>query len=112
MQDWFLSNKLSLNNSKTQSLNFTFRQINSDLPLAVSVKFLGVHLDPGLTWKQHVNCLSSKLSRVTYLIRGLAGSVSRETLISAYHGYFGANMSYAILIWDHLAHAAKMFKIQ
>ena len=70
MQDWFLSNKLSLNNSKTQSLNFTFRQINPDLPLANSVKFLGVHLDLGLTWERYINCLSSKLSRVTYLIPG------------------------------------------
>ena len=108
MQDWFLSNKLSLNNSKTQSSKFTFRQINPDVPLANSVKFLGVHLDPGLTWEQHVNCLSSKLSRVTYWIRGLADSVSGATLISAYHGYFGANMSYAI--WICSSHAGKFLK--
>ena len=112
MQDWFLSNKLSLNNSKTQNLNFSLRYTNTDLPLADSVKFLGIHLDPKLTWEQHVICLASKLSRITYMIRNLVKTVSRETVLSAYHGYFGARMCYAILIWGHSAHAIKIFKIQ
>lgn len=112
IQNWFLANKLSLNNTKTQHINFSLRNVLPDLPLDGSVKFLGVYLDPGLTWSEHITQLASKLSRITFLIRSLARSVSRETLMLAYHGYFSSNMSYAVLNWGHSAHAQRIFGLQ
>lgn len=77
-----------------------------------SVKFLGVFLDPGLTWKTHVSHLSSKLSKITFLIRSLSRNVSKNTLLVAYHGYFCSNMSYAVLNWGHSPNSLQIFKLQ
>ena len=112
LQNWFLANRLSLNSSKTQCLNFSLRRQGQGLCQTEMVRFLGVYLDPGLTWESHVGQLASKLSRITYLIRNLTRSVSGGTVMSAYHGYFSANMTYAILNWGHSAHAVKVFKLQ
>lgn len=112
LRTWFLANKLSLNQSKTHSLNFTLRTDNPDVPCDSHVKFLGVFLDPRLTWEEHVKQLSGRLSRVIYLIRFLSRNVSSSTLLAAYHSYFASHMSYAILNWGHSAHSTKIFKLQ
>ena len=112
IQEWFLANNLSLNSTKTQNLNFSLRDGHPGLPTSSSVKFLGVHLDPGLTWVEHISQLASKLSKITYLIRSLASNVSRNTLMSAYHGYFCSSMSYAVLNWGHSTHSLRIFKLQ
>ncbi|KAL3274752.1 hypothetical protein HHI36_019539 [Cryptolaemus montrouzieri] len=55
--DWFKSNSLQMNDSKTQSITFG---ANSDR--GSTVKFLGVHSDPRLSWESTLrrlggNCL-------------------------------------------------------
>lgn len=83
-----------------------------NIPVDDTVRFLGVFLDPGLTWSEHVTRLSDKLSRVIYLLRNLAHSVSVEVLLTAYHAYFGSNMLYGIIVWGHSTQASKIFKLQ
>lgn len=110
--EWFLANRLSLNTSKTQNINFSLRNIETQLQTSESVKFLGVYLDSKLTWREHVTHLINKLASIVYLIRNLAGIVSREVLMLAYHGYFASNMTYALLGWGHSAHAPDVFRLQ
>ena len=33
-----------------------------------SFKFLGIHIDETLTWKRHIDKVSSKISRANYMI--------------------------------------------
>lgn len=112
LQDWFLANKLSLNNSKTQTINFSLRKIYGGVSHSEGVKFLGVHLDSDLSWEEHVLQLGKKLSRVIFLIRNLSGTVTPSMLLMAYHGYFSSAMSYAVLNWGHSAHASVVFGLQ
>ena len=109
---WFTSNGLSLNASKTQNLNFSLRKVPGILPTDASAQFLGVHLDPGLTWREHVAHLTARLSSIVYLMRNLSRVVSHSTLMSAYHGYFSSSMNYALLNWGHSAHAKEVFGLQ
>ena len=111
LRDWFVSNKLNLNTTKTQNLNFSLRKSVNKL-VNTNVKFLGVMLDAGLTWEEHVNYISRKLVKAIYLLRNLSKLVSMTTLISAYHGYFGSIMCYAILNWGHSTHAMQIFGLQ
>ena len=114
--EWFSANGLSLNAAKTQDMNFSVRTNRTKDRLVANcqdeVRFLGVHLDGGLTWENHVIQLSSSLSRTVYLIRNLSGCVSLKVLMTAYHSLFNAKMSYAILAWGHSAHAKKVFGMQ
>lgn len=110
--NWFLANRLSLNISKTQNMNFSLRTENPSLQYDSQVKFLGVYMDAGLTWESHVEQLSGKLSRIIYLIRNLTRFVFLPILMTAYHGYFASNITYAILNWGHSSHACNIFRLQ
>lgn len=112
IQDWFLANRLSLNETKTQSLNFSLRQGDPGVPCDGSVKFLGVLLDPKLTWEKHITQLSHSLSKAIYLIRQLSKSLSTSVIMTVYHCYFVSLMTYGILNWGHSAHSVKVFKLQ
>ena len=73
--NWFKANKLSLNISKTKySLYHSTRKIkdipNILPPLQIDnvpvkrefvTKFLGVYLDANLSWKHHINIVSTKV---------------------------------------------------
>ena len=116
LHQWFLANKLSLNNSKSQTMNFTLRRTEVDHPTLANcveeVKFLGVYLDPGLTWEQHIVHLSKKLSQYIFLFRNLTRITSLQTILAAYYGYFHSNLSYAVLTWGHSCHIKKVFGLQ
>lgn len=112
VKNWFSTNKLSLNESKTQSLNLSLRPMNVDTNEVVSTKFLGVHLDSTLKWDEHVVKLSKELSKKCYFIRNLSNTVSQSVLITAYHSFFHSTMTYAILNWGHSAHTSIIFGLQ
>ena len=72
--EWFKSNKLHTNVYKTVAMLFHTRQrrVNIDenlividgniIPFTTSTKFLGINIDNNLTWKAHINYITSKIS--------------------------------------------------
>ena len=71
LQSWFKANLLTLNLTKTVTMNFWPEQMNKEikihtaeepLPSVTSTRFLGVTIDNGLTWHTHINNLISKVS--------------------------------------------------
>ena len=71
---WLKSNKLSVNVKKTKYVifktskkkinhNFLFHYENEILHQVNSIKFLGVCIDQNLTWKDHINHVSKKISK-------------------------------------------------
>ena len=71
--NWFASNKLSLNVSKTnfmvfnmppgQKHDFNILINNDNLQAASYVKFLGVLIDSKLTWNDHISYLCSQVAK-------------------------------------------------
>lgn len=113
VKNWFTANVLNVNDSKTQTLIFTLRNLpNSNPSESEPVKFLGVYIDPTLTWERHIVYLSGKLSKIIFLIRNLVNRVSQKTLRTAYYGFFHSAMSYALLNWGHSTHSPKVFSLQ
>lgn len=109
---WFTANKLFLNVDKTQTMVFSTREIPVSNQPNRSVKFLGVHLDPGLRWDVHTDSLCSKLSSNTFLLRGLADCVSQPVLKQAYFSLCHSHISYAIIAWGHSSGAQGVFRLQ
>lgn len=113
IQNWFAANRLSLNLSKTQLINFSLRIGDGALTGASNTAdFLGVRLDSKLTWEIHTACLAKKLSKIIHLIKNLTRCVSVSTVLIAYHGYFVSAAGYAILTWGHSPHSAIVFRLQ
>ena len=74
---WFISNKLSINLTKTKYSFFHKPSKTDDIPLALpklyidnnkiqrseSIKFLGVFLDENLTWKEDIKHIENKTAK-------------------------------------------------
>ena len=74
---WLCTNKLSINLSKTNFMVFSKSKrpciprihiSNHQIELTDHVRFLGVFIDSRLTWKKHINYISTKLRTVSFLI--------------------------------------------
>ena len=65
--DWLTANKLSLNISKSNFLNFTLhKQTSNNITLnntTLVTKYLGVLIDDKLKWKEHIHHVNLKLSK-------------------------------------------------
>lgn len=110
--EWFCVNRLQLNNDKTKRMVFSLRDVG-DLGKDVSgVKFLGVHLDPGLQWNLHVDKVSNILSRGLFILRNLSGCVSNKVLRTAYHSVFHSHLSYGLIAWGHSTGMGRVFGLQ
>nr|CAH8864496.1 unnamed protein product [Trichobilharzia regenti] len=97
ISQWSKENGLTLNPSKCQTVNFTFRH-KSDLNKLVSahevcnidgteietkseIKYLGVTLSSDLSWSSHILTISKKIYRLTFYIKKLRHSGVTQPLL-------------------------------
>ena len=81
-EDWTVCSRLSLNKKKTQLINFSNRHSSSSsesnifgneiLTPSHSAKFLGIHIDKSLTFKEHISSVCTKVSRSIGILYKLA----------------------------------------
>ena len=107
--NWFKANKLSLNISKTKySLYHSTRKIkdipNILPPLQIDnvpvkrefvTKFLGVYLDGNISWKHHINIVSTKICkniRILYRTHCILSKFLRKQL---YFSFINCYLNYA-----------------
>ncbi|KAI5715828.1 hypothetical protein M8J77_023161 [Diaphorina citri] len=110
-QEWFASNRLLLNQSKTQNIMFSLRPIHlSDNPS--HVRLLGFLMDPHFNWQEHIFSLSQRLASRLFLLNRLKNEVSPSTLLSAYYGLFHSILSYGLLLWGHSSYSHQIFVLQ
>lgn len=120
---WFHSNRLHLNVTKTVFINFTPRKssiyesflIKADhtsLSQVPSTKFLGLHIDNDLSWKSHVDYLSSKLSSLCFALYRLREVTQRSICLTFYHSNLLSRLRYGIIFWGISPHASRLFKLQ
>ena len=109
--DWFCANKLSLNISKTNfmlfSPNLTNRRSDiTTLQLGTQIikrvncaKFLGLFIDDGLQWDEHIKHLSCKLSSGSYAINAAKRILPRDSLTQLYYSLIHSHILYGISLW-------------
>ena len=110
LQNWLIINRLSLNIDKT---NFVFfRPYNKPLKKSITlliqkkaiqeknaVKYLGLLIDSGLTWKAHLENLSKKISKTIGLLYKIRPYVSKDILKMLYYSLVYSHISYGIEVW-------------
>jgi len=122
---YFHSLNLSTNTSKTNVLNFSFRtagnhcgpailMADSALEEVSSSKFLGMHLDRGLTWNEHIDYICAKICSGIFVLRSLAKYCPSQVLITAYYGLIYPHLSYGVVLWGACANILfqRVFKLQ
>ena len=108
---WLLSNKLTLNNEKTEYMIIGSKQrltnITNDPKIELGEaeikrvdksKALGVIIDEHLTWKNQVDSIRKKVSKGIAMLRRKKEYVSISTLIKVYNA-----IDYCSLVWDECA---------
>lgn len=78
------------------------------------VRYLGVLIDSNLSWKDHINHIVAKISRLIGVIAKLRHFVPTQTLLNIYRSLIQPHMSYGIVVWGYAAqtHLDKLLKLQ
>jgi len=121
LNEWFKNNLFSLNFSKTQFVNFTTRKTNQieiiidhnnkNIPICNSTKFLGLTADCTLSWRDHIDLVTKKLSTICYLLRSIKPYLSSSILQMIYYSLFHSIMSYGIILGGNSPHSLIIFKM-
>lgn len=75
-------------------------------------KFLGLHIDGGLTWKPHTEETCRKLNQFAYALYKLAKQASVEVVMTAYHGFVASTLRYGTMYWANSTNRETVFKAQ
>ena len=108
---WFNSNRLTLNVRKSNDVIFHRKQkkippfssklvLNGvDVSRVYETKFLGVVLDPHLSWECHINNLSRKLAKFSPVIFRIRKLCSFNSLKLIYNCLIYSNLIYCNSVW-------------
>ena len=131
LYNWLTANKLSLNVKKSNFVIFHSHQKRLDYQVDLKifdnhsntfsslehknyVKYLGVLIDSGLTWKDHIDHVASNISKSIGIIAKLRHFVPRSTTSDIYRSLILPYTSYGIILWGQAArvYLNKIFKLQ
>jgi hypothetical protein len=62
-----------------------------DIP---AIKYLGVYFDPGLTFKFHIQQISSKISRSLFILKRAKNILSKNSLRTLYFSLIHCHLTY------------------
>lgn len=87
IEKWTDSNKIKINTTKCAHITFTLNKRstpkiklnNQELPQAISVKYLGLHLDNKLNWKKHIQ---EKIKQIKVIRKAMYWLTSRKSKLS------------------------------
>ena len=122
---WFSANKLTLNISKSKfmiikkgnskvSKNFVLKYNGKKMDRCTSYKYLGIHLDENLNWKNHVKYLCEKLGKMCGIFAKLRHCCGIDLLKTIYHALVESHLLYCNLIWGNANERVlePLFKLQ
>ena len=113
INQWFTSNKLSLNAKKPKYSFFHKPSKKDDIPLMLPkltisnhvtewqefIKYLGVLLDENLNWKEHINYTENKIAKNLGLLYKARPSLERNALLALHYSYIQTYINYANIAW-------------
>jgi hypothetical protein len=122
MIEWFSANKLVPNLEKTNIMKFVMNNSphcalnigykDKYIEETVNSKFLGLHLDNHLNWKDHIDQMIPKLSGACYAVRSMFHISNINIPKSIYFAYFHSIIQYGIIFWGNSSNSRKIFTLQ
>ena len=107
--DWLGANKLALNVSKTKYMVFhtankhvAYPKLNineNNIEQITNFNFLGLTLSSTLSWNQHINKISLKISKSIGILYHLRDIYPRAVLENLYNALITPHFNYCILCW-------------
>jgi hypothetical protein len=113
---WLVSNKLTLNVSKTRYMVFhyiqkhidfdTFPEVkinNNDIQRCSNFDFLGLTVNENLSWQPHISKISTKISRSVGTLKRLQNTLPVCTLQTLYNSLILPHLNYCVCAWGYSA---------
>ena len=69
------------------------------ISFATNTKFLGINIDNNLTWKDHINYVTKKISKGVGVLLRLGKELSYNILILIYSTILLPYLTYCCMIW-------------
>ena len=111
---YFVSNRLTLNATKTEFMLIGSRQrlsnLSDTLELSIdnvpieqvpSVKSLGIYIDENLTWHSHTDKLCKKIASAIGAIKRVKPFEPQSTLLNMYISLVQSHFDYCSLVWGN-----------
>jgi hypothetical protein len=127
VEHWYTENKLKVNVTKSMTMLFGTKQRlnknnntqtkvffgNQELEETQVYKYLGLLMDPTLSWNAHCNSVVSRGVYKLHLMRRLRRFLPRDTLVQIYKTYMMPIVEYGATVWGYTSKAniGKMDKI-
>jgi hypothetical protein len=73
----------------------------TQIEIVTHTKFLGIILDNGLTWKNHLLYLSQKLSKSIGILSRARKCLNKQTLLQLYYSFLYPYITYCNIIWGN-----------
>lgn len=121
--NWMTANNLKVNFDKTKIMTFKNRnnRLMNTYDISYSgkkineidtVKFLGLHVDCNLNWREHLESVCSKINQFSYALYMLGKLTNISTLLTAYHAYVVSTLRYGVIFWGNSVEKESVFKAQ
>lgn len=114
LYDYFTKWKVQINPEKTSLIHFTKKRIKQNLPelhwngtpinISKCIKYLGVHLDVGLSYKQHITETVKKANRALFALYSMLNRFSpieKELKLYIYKAYLRPILLYSCPIFSN-----------
>ena len=113
LNDWFKTNKLSLNVSKTQYMIFNKKKKHAqdaewniiigqeNVNQVKYTKFLGIYIDENLDWSKHIQQCKCKIASGNYAINVTKNVLSPAHSKTLYYSLVYPYLNYGILLWGN-----------
>lgn len=118
---WLIVNLLTLNVAKTQYMLFGKARKKDDLQLLLGTeritrthqfKYLGLYLDPKLSFDCHINYLRRKIAPMTGLMWRCQRYIPIEKKKQLYFAFVASHVSYMMAIWGANLHDNKIKQLR
>jgi len=96
---WYL-NKLVLNKTKSQCLNFSLRHV---FDTCDNVSLLGLCLDSKLLWSDHITGICNKLLRVLYVLHKIVSCITTNIFQNFYYFFLHFHLLQGVQVWGNSA---------
>ena len=110
LNKWFRLNKLTLNLKKTEYVYFGgaggrvvppggLRIGTETIKRVEGVRFLGVWIDEGITWNEHIDKVRSKVGQLLGIIGRSSGVIGKQSLLKLYNALVLPHLQYCLIAW-------------
>ena len=124
IHSWCLSNRLTINTSKTEILYVSNRNLgentdqvslgNQRLEKSKNCKFLGVTIDEKLNFKDHILSVIGKISITVGLLYKFRNSLNLDAKLNFYYSLIYPLINYNIIVWGgtYSTHLQNLINLQ